>query len=266
MLLSETELRAALEPLLDRLLAERLRLFQLQFEPRVQAQIAAALQPQSTLELQDGLQQIGSAKTPAQVFGALFDASAAMVGAQRALVIERGEQAAVWKSKGISLPPQFPARQREQFLPAESCVAVRVRGKIVGYFCWKGVVLPAPVAARLQLLIQFAGLVLLETAMPSATATVVAAPASGAAPAPARSGAVSEAERFAELLIEDLRLFLTRERAEDLGMGVRAGDWRARFAPEIERCRRAFAAHYPGQEEAGIFEEVVPRLGARLEF
>lgn len=266
MLLSETELRAALEPLLDRLLAERLRLFQLQFEPRVQAQIAAALQPQSALELQDGLQRIGSAKGPAQVLAALFKAGSAVVGPQRALIVVRGEQAAVWKQEGISLPSRFPAAQCEQLLPRETRAAVKVRGTTVGYFCWEGVTLPAPIEARLAILIQFAGLALLETGLPTETATVVASPAASVAVAPQRPETGSDSGRFAELLIEDLRLFLKRERAEDLGMGVRAGDWRERFAPEIERCRQAFAIRYFGMEEARTFEEVVPRLGARLEF
>lgn len=266
MLLSETELRAALEPLLDRLLAERLRLFQLQFEPRVQAQIAAALQPQSALELQDGLRRIGSGRTPEQVFAALFEAGAAMVGTQRALIVVRGDQAAVWKQEGLSLPSRFLTAQREQVLTRETCAAVRVRGTTVGYFCWKGAALPAPVEARLAILIQFAGLVLLESGLPTATAAAAKLPIDNKQALRERREANSEAGRFAELLIEDLRLFLTRERVEDLEMGVRAGDWSNRFAPEIERCRQAFAIRYSGAEEARTFEEVVPRLGVRLEF
>lgn len=266
MLLSETELRAALEPLLDRLLAERLRLFQLQFEPRVQAQIAAALQPQSALELQDGLRRIGSARTPAQVFAALFEAGAAMIGQQRALIAVHGEQAAVWKQEGLSLPARFPAAQREQVLAHETSAPIKVRGTTVGYFCWKGAGLPAPVEARLAVLIQFAGLVLLESGLPTAKAAAARLPVASTQALPERQEANSEAGRFAELLIEDLRLFLTRERDQDLSMGVRAGDWRSRFAPEIERCRQAFAVRYSSAEEAKLFEEVVPRLAARLEF
>ncbi|MGH9412187.1 MAG: hypothetical protein ACRD0Y_00450 [Terriglobales bacterium] len=253
MLLSESELRAALEPLLDRLLADRLRLFQLQFEPRVQAQIAAALQPQSVLELQDALQRLHRGRTAPQVFAALFDAAAALVGSQRALVVVRGEHAAVWRSEGMALPPRFPAAQFELV----TSVPVTVRGKVVGYFCWRGAALAAPVAARLDLMVQFAGLMLLELALPARP--LRDAEAVGSAPEPARrQEASTEAGRFAELLIEDLRLFLEMDRAEDLGKGIRTGDWPQRFGPEIDRCRQAYAARY--EDEMKTFEGVVPRL------
>src|SRR5579875_2331501 len=53
-LLSESELRSALEPLLDRLLVERLRLFQLQLEPRLQAMIEAAVGPAARAQAETG--------------------------------------------------------------------------------------------------------------------------------------------------------------------------------------------------------------------
>lgn len=70
------------------------------------------------------------------------------------------------------------------------------------------------------------------------------------------------AQRFAELLIEDLVLYLRRERPQELAEGQRQGDWRKRFEPELERCRRAFHDRYPtnGEGKAEIFEEALQRL------
>ncbi|MGH9476861.1 MAG: hypothetical protein ACRD1C_11090 [Terriglobales bacterium] len=253
MLLTETELRSTLEPLLDQLLAERLRLFQLQFEARMQSLIDAALAPQSASELQAGLRRLQTAATLGECFEAIYELSAALVGPQRALFVVWQEQKALWKSTGE------PSR-----LSSGCRAEIKVRGRAVGELVWPGAPLPAAMAERLEVLLRLAGLVLLERALPAVGPTA-AGPTAVAQPPRQESNALSwlahagetRAQRFASLLIEDLRLFLTRERAQEFAAGARAGDWRQQFAPELERCRGAYRDRY-GETET--FEEAVSRL------
>ncbi|MGH9487744.1 MAG: hypothetical protein ACRD04_09190 [Terriglobales bacterium] len=265
MLLSETELRAALEPLLDRLLAERLRLFQLQIESRMQALIATALQPQGVAELQSGLRRLQEARSPAECLDTVFELSAALVGPQRALLVVHKGQTAVWKREGLNLPERFASERAPALLGGGSQAEIRVRGRVVGLLYWTGAAVPRATEEKLDLLIRTAGLVMLESALPE-KAAAIAAPAAEDEPkalAPGARNGETRAQRFASLLLEDLRLFLERERGTELAAGAREGDWRQRFAPEIERCRRAFRERFADKGDEETFEEVVPRVGER---
>lgn len=267
-LLTETELRAALEPLLDRLLTERLRLFRLELEPRLQSMIRAGLEPRAASELQGGLERLRAAEGPGNCFTALFDISEPWIGRQRALLVVHRGQVAVWKNSGMSLPPRFSWERREEVLPGGTQAEVRVRGQLVGVLIWPASELAEATRKRLDLFTQWTGLLLLEQELGrSMTTAARIAPASAPAvpvvtPLPARAEAGSPTERFAELLIEDLRLYLQRERADELAAGRSSGDWRQRFAPELERCRRAFVDRFGGLGEAATrtFEEATPRL------
>lgn len=237
------ELRAALEPLLDRLLADRLRYFQLQFEPRVQALIAAAI------EFQAGLRRIQNTNGASECFDAIYELSGVLVGRQRRLEVLWQGKAAVWKGEGGAWATGVECESRD----------ICVRGSAVGRLSWAGGTLAAAVGERLDMLLRFSGMVLLEGALQVAEAARRAKEAQNEpktlAPEVARSE--TRAQRFASLLIEDLRLFLERERAPEFAAGMREGDWRLRFAPELERCRRAFRSRF---DAVDTFEEVVPRL------
>ena len=275
-LLSETELRAALEPLLDRLLTERLHLFRLQLEPRLQSLIAAALQPRALASAQEDLLRLLRSPDPNHCFALLFQQARELVGPARALIVVHRNQAAVWQREGVELPERFPLASQDLVLRAGQRLPIRVRGRLVGLLHWPGAALEAAAQARLDLLLQLAGLVLLGQALPRdqaagapAATTLVAAPeppssAPTAAPTPRtpRSDEEARAQRFAALLIEDLALYLRRERPQDLAQGRACGDWRHRFQPELERCQRAFLDRYPpgGGIEASLLEEALPRL------
>lgn len=268
-LLSETELRSALEPLLDRLLVERLRYFQLQLEPRLQALIAAGLEPRATAGFGAGLARLLEAGDPNQTFAALFDETQALVGAARALLVIRGGEAAVWKSAGVSLAPRFPLAHQEAALRGpggrrSGTHAISVRGTTVGLLYWEGAAeIEATARAQLEALLRVAGLLLFAQAFPQAPqAAPLAEPtATSMAPAP-RAPAGTAAERFAQILIEDLELFLERERPEELAAARRRRDAATRFAPELERCRQALASRYPDERAPGaLLQEATLRLG-----
>jgi hypothetical protein len=267
-LLSETELRAALEPLLDRLLTERLRLFRLELEPRLQSMIHAGLEPRAASTLQGGLERLGEATEAGDCFSTLFEVAEPIVGRQRALLVVHRGQAAVWKSFGMSLPGRFALGRRQEVLRGGTQAEVRVRGRLVGLLHWPGSDVSGAFRNQLALITQWTGLLLLEKGLGMALAKAAkVAPAmetvaSVTPPQPAGMEAGSATERFAALLIEDLRLYLQRERAEELAAGRAAQDWRERFAPELERCRRAFADRFAslGQAAMNTFEEAAPRL------
>ena len=270
-LLSETELRAALEPLLDRLLTERLHLFQLQLEPRLQSLIAAALQPRALASAQSDLLRLLQTQDPNQCFALLFQQARELVGAACALIVVHRNQAAVWRREGIELPERFPLASQDLVLRAGQRLPIRVRGRVVGLLHWPGAALEAASQTRLDLLLQLAGLVLLgqSPSRPQSTtaAAAVASPPSSApspVPPPSRvpgSEEEARAQRFAELLVEDLALYLSRERPRELADGRARGDWRSRFQSELERCRRAFLERYPPGGGIGIhlLEEALPR-------
>ncbi|HET9784164.1 MAG TPA: hypothetical protein VFP94_04295 [Terriglobales bacterium] len=265
MLLTEIELRAALEPLLDRLLTERLRLFRLELEPRLQSLIHAGLEPRSASELQAGLERMRAAEGLGNCFSALFEVAEPWIGRQRALLVVRREQVAVWKNFGMNLPARFDIARREEVLRGGSQAEVRVRGQLVGLLHWPESELSEATRSRLELFTRWAGLLLLEQGLGKHAAAArgvlkEAAEVPQAAPSPARAAAGSPAEHFAELLIEDLRLYLQRERAEELAAGRASGDWRVRFAPELERCRRAFGDRFGSVDVIKTFEGATPRL------
>ena len=264
-LLTETELRAALEPLLERLLTERLRLFRLDLEPRMQALIQAALEPRNASELQEGLLRLRQTSGLSACFTALFELTEAWIGRQRALLVVHGGQVAVWKSSGLSLPARFPLQRQGEVLRGGSHLEVRVQDRVVGQLYWPGEALPAAARTKVELLVQWCGLLLLERALGSRPVAAVLQPAAaGTSLAPPVAGRRdgSPAQRFATLLVEDLKLYLQRERGPEFATGQATGDWRSRFAPELERCRRAFAERFAEGNGAAmnIFEEAAPRL------
>ncbi|MGH9394243.1 MAG: hypothetical protein ACRD1E_08750 [Terriglobales bacterium] len=271
MLLSETELRAALEPLLDRIVTERLRYFQLQLEPRLQAIIATALRPAAEAESERAWQRLLHANSPHACFEALFELSAALVGADRALIVIHQGRAAVWRQQGLALPARTSKAELDLLLRSGQTTPIQVRGRVVGVLHWPGPPIQSTDQSRLDLLLATAGLLLLSLAMPAPQ--IPSAPASAATLARAQPQALIEmlppldedrAQRFARLLIEDLALYLRRERPSELADGERLSDWPRRFQAEIERCRGAFADRFPPAQgtSPAVFEEAVPRLVA----
>lgn len=268
-LLSESELRAALEPLLDRLLTERLRLFQLQLEPRLQSLIARALEPQACAAAEEGFQKLLQAGDPGQCFEAIFERSREMVGDARALLVIRENQAAVWRQERVELPSRFPRSSQDLLLRAGQRLPIAVRGQTVGLLFWPGGELETTAQARLELMLQTAGLVLLSHGLTPDNAAGRPAAASEVSRTPTvalleRGGPepASDAQRFARLLLEDLALYLQRERAQDWAEGQRSGGWQRQFQPELERCRRAFLERYPegSGTPSSVWEEALPRL------
>lgn len=265
MLLSESELRSALEPLLDRLLVERLRLFQLQLEPRLQAMIEAAVGPAARAQAETGarLAAIVGASDPEAIFERLWEASAE-AGPARALLVSFRGQMAVWRAEGLELPAAFAESERERHLARGASLAVTVRGLKVGELYWERArKLEDTKLAELALHTRAAGIALLgqALAMPreaAQTAGTESQPESARAPRPAPTGA-DPASRFAALLIEDLELYLRRERGNELEAARARGNAGTAFGGEIERCRRAFRERYP--DAGAIFEEAAQRLG-----
>ncbi|HWG36930.1 MAG TPA: hypothetical protein VN690_04360 [Terriglobales bacterium] len=267
MLLSESELRAALEPLLDRILTERLHYFQLQLEPRLQAMIQASLRPAADADLLMHLRRLMGAATAGECFTAVYEAAGAVVGANRALfVVHRGE-IAVWKQPGYELPQRFPALSRDLVLRHGNTAEILVRGRAVGLLHWRGPTLHPELQARQDLLVEMAGLTLLAQGLPR-TQPAPAEPATLQAAMPVAPAIVDEgrAQRFARLLVEDLALYLRRERSEEFELAARSGDWQGRFQPEIERSRRAFAERFRLDDgfNLAIFDAAVPILMRNL--
>jgi hypothetical protein len=80
-----------------------------------------------------------------------------------------------------------------------------------------------------------------------------------------RAGGTPEEEparAFAQLLAEDLELYLRRERAAEVAEARRVEDAWHRFQPEVERCRRGYRERYPAYAELGemVFREMMERL------
>jgi len=270
-LLSEAELRAALEPLLDRLLVERLRYFQLQLEPRLQSLIETALRPQAAegrLGPEALLQAVDASADPNQMFAALFDATEALTGPARALIVTLGGESAVWRAQGVRLPDRFPLAAHNDILrpaPGRSrgLLPIHVRELAVGWLYWETAADLEPARlSRLQLLLRVAGLCLLSQALPAPRpADPEAAPRVPAAARPEALVHADPAARFAHLLIEDLALYLERDRTQEFAAAQRAGDAATRFQPEIERCRRAFQHRFQSGME--VFEAAAQTLGGR---
>ena len=304
-LLSEQELRAALEPLLDRLLIERLRYFQLQLEPRLQtsiaqviAQVMAAhgvgrLGDERRLEaFTTGAERILAAEGIADIAAALLAASEAFLGEARSLLVTRRGETMVWKSERMRLPERFAGSDADTVLRAihagdaaghasgegrRELFPVRVRDTVIGWLCWEArVTMPPEARERLEALAQIAGLALLKAALGKAPrarrpaeitdgvkAAVHDEAASGGGvviPTPAAAaGSGTKATAFAELLIEDLKLYLQREQGAALGQARREGRIELAFAAEIGRCRRAFLERFPG-EGNGTFQAAVRQL------
>ncbi|MGH9417012.1 MAG: hypothetical protein ACRD01_10325 [Terriglobales bacterium] len=254
MLLSETELRAALEPLLDRLLSERLRLFGLQQEPRLQAIVQAALLPAAQAAGPEALRGLLAAPSPGACFTELFQLSGELLGEARELWVEYHSTRALWQRAGGPLS-------------AAEAIEVMVRGRVIGRLQWPAGALPPGLRPRLELLTAVAGLVLLRQGLEARTvstdgvAAAVGTEAVRALPPPARAAAdrteaASAEERFARLLVEDLRLYLQHERAAELAGAHDAGEFHRRFAAEWERLRRAFLERYPQADVSILGEEL----------
>jgi hypothetical protein len=270
-LLSESELRAALEPLLERILGERLRLFQLQLEPRLQAMIAAGVQARGPdASWGEGLRRLARAQAATACFDELFEQTEGVVGRARALLVEWRGEMAVWRQQETALPERFAAASRGAWLRDGTTAAIRVRGHSVGALYWPGARLERAAAERMALLTEIAELALVAGALPAARQPSQAGAGASEtrqrpAMPPARAAqneAEARAQRFARLLIEDLRLYLQKERPQEAAAAQSVGDWQGRFAAELGRCRRAFLERYPagGAIRIEILEEEVPRL------
>ena len=277
MLLSEQELRNALEPLLDRLLVERFKYFQLQLEARLQSLIqspsdaarAAASVAAEGGELNAGLERLLTAGDPNQVFEVLFAASAGLVGGARALLVRYEGTVTVWRQEGLELPERFTAAEQSLVLKAgtervSGTHPVRVRGQIVGMLHWQAAEPPMPARVqRLELMLHAAGLALLGQGLAGAGQ---AEPQTGREdPAQEFSEEQARARAFARVLAEDLELYLQRERWTDVAEASRLEDAWERFQPELERCRRFYLERHPKEAAIGeeIFREAVARLQAR---
>ena len=271
MLLSEQELRNALEPLLDRLLVERFKYFQLQLEARLQSMMDAARAEApaaaSAGELNAGLERLLKATDPNQVFEGLFAGSAELAGEVRALLVRYEETITVWRQEGLELPERFTATEQSTVLKAgagrtSGTHPVRVRGQIVGMLHWQAA--EAPTADRLQqldLMLHAAGLALLGWGL--AEAGMPERQTGRQEPSAAVSEEQERAQAFARVLAEDLELYLRRERRADIGEAGRLEDAWERFQPELERCRRFYLERYPN--EAAIGEEVCREAIAKLQ-
>lgn len=264
MLLSEQELRSALEPLLDRLLVERFKYFQLQLEARLTSLMAAAPGPVPTSGSGTNLidadwQRLLRAKDPNAVFETLF---AAATMPARALLVRYQGMLTVWKQEGLGLPERFAVAEQSTVLKAGADEAsgtypVRVRGVIVGLLHWRAAAAPeAHELERLEILARCAGLVLLDLGLaPTSTKE-------GGEQRLRGDGEPEQARAFAQLLAEDLELYLRRERAAEVAEARRLDDAWERFQPEVERCRRGFRERYPQQEAIGeaTWREAMQRL------
>lgn len=255
MLLSENELRSALQPLLDRALAERLKLFQLQLEPRLQALLDAAVGDTGRRQAEMGLRlaALVRADEVEAVFETLWQATAHL-GSARALLVQWRQEMAIWRSEGTSLPARFSLGDQRQLMSQGSALPVRVREQPVGWLYWEGSKYSEPAQTEeLKLLLHAAGLALLACgwrveAQSAPAKTVAEAAANGAASAPA-----TPEERFAWLLLEDLSVLLQRDRPEQWSGAAGPGAKAHAFAGEIERCRKAFRERYPA--DTAVFEE-----------
>ena len=266
-LLSESELRSALEPLLDRLLVERLRLFQLQLEPRLQQMIAAALEPRAASGLVPALAELTLARDPNQIFEALFEFAPRLVGPARALLVVRDREVTVWNSHALDLPPRFPGSDQNAILKPNrgdhaGTHSIQVRGTVVGLLFWRAPIpLEPAVAAELALLLEVAGRSLLHQALqPALGAAAVAASRASSPPPelpalPRSMNSADPAERFAHLLIADLLLFLEHDQPEALARARSASELVPRFQVDFDRSQRAFLARFPNAQ--AVIEKII---------
>ncbi|MGH9520427.1 MAG: hypothetical protein ACRD2D_12295 [Terriglobales bacterium] len=257
MLLSEAELRSALQPLLDRALAERLKLFQLQLEPRLQALLDAAMGDSGRRQAELGarLAALLRAEEVEAVFEALWQATGHL-GAARALLVQWRQELAIWRSEGTSLPARFALGDQSQLMKQGNSLAVRVREQAVGWLYWEGSKYnESAQAEELKLALRATGLSLLECGLrePPQSAQAQLAPAVAASEGALPSAPKTPAQRFAWLLLEDLAVLLQRDRPEQWQRASEPGAKSRAFAGELERCRKAFSERYP--EGHAAFEE-----------
>ena len=173
-LLSESELRSALEPLLDRLLAERLRYFQLEMEPRLRAMVSAVLREDGAGGTPGGLEQMLQCQEADQALDVLFERTAGLA-ARAVLVVYQG-QAVVWRSTGLELPARLEVPSSASALCANpdrvaEMLPIRAGGATLGLLYWEE---ERKVSGRrrshLEMLARAAGLALLEFALEAARA------------------------------------------------------------------------------------------------
>lgn len=269
MLLSEQELRSALEPLLDRLLVERFKYFQLQLEARLTSLMEAAWAPPAPAAVpgpnarDDGWQRLLRANDANEVFEILFAAAAAMPA--RALLVRYQGTLTVWRQEGVRLPERFAVAEQSTVLrtttgEASGTYAVRVREVIVGLLHWRA---PAPPAEdereRLEALLRCAGLVLLNLGL---THAAPLRPREVRGNDTMGEGEHEEARAYAQVLAEDLELYLRRERAAEVAEARRLEDAWERFQVEVERCRRGYLERHPQQGAIGeaSLREAMQRL------
>ena len=164
-----------------------------------------------------------------------------------------------------------------------------VRGKGIALLYWSGAGGPRPelLPRRLQLLVEVTGRIL-ESGLgardsapapaanaaprrPDARATVDA-PTESATPAPGTvdSGATppaaspleARARRYAKVLMEDLELYLNRDRPQEIATATQERDLYIRLRPDIEKCRLSYLEKFPPASGIGIhlLEEEMVRV------
>lgn len=252
-LLSENELRSALQPLLDRALAERLKLFQLQLEPRLVAMLDAATGAGGRAEAETGV-RLGAllqAKDEEAICEALWQATGDLVGG-RALIVQWKQELAVWRAEGTSLPARMPQAELERNLHQGRALAIKVRERVVGWLFWGGSKYDDPARIQaIELYLRAAGLALTECGLREQESS-----SKGLDPAKRPESlpvAGSPEARFAWLLLADLEGLLQRDRTQRWQSANGSGQKAEIFADEVERCRRAFGERFP--DSAQVFEE-----------
>jgi len=166
-----------------------------------------------------------------------------------------------------------------------------VRGKGIALLYWSGEGGPRPelLPRRLQLLVEVTGRIL-ESGLgardsapaPSANAAPMLpdarssldAPGGSAVPAPApgtvtpgatpaaASPLEARARRYAKVLMEDLELYLNRDRPQEIATAIQERDLYIRLRPDIEKCRLSYLEKFPPASGIGIhlLEEEMVRV------
>jgi len=177
-----------------------------------------------------------------------------------------------------TLPPGVSAASQGGVHP------LLVRGKTIALLYWSGASGPSSelLPQRLQLLVEVTGRILesglgarevpaqtspagtnAETA-PEPAAEPVTAVAAAVPPLAAASASPLEARarRYAKVLIEDLELYLNRDRPQEITAALEERDLYIRLRPDIEKCRLSYLEKFPPASGIGIhiLEEELVRV------
>ncbi len=176
-----------------------------------------------------------------------------------------------------TLPPGVSAASQGGVHP------LLVRGKTIALIYWSGAggasseLLPQ----RLQLLVEVTGRILesglgtrevpaqtssagtnAETAPEAAPSPEPVAAAVPPLPASSSSPLEARARRYAKVLIEDLELYLNRDRPQEITAALEERDLYIRLRPDIEKCRLSYLEKFPPASGIGIhiLEEELVRV------